>query len=127
MKKTLLASLLILAMVLLSGCGSNDFDTDTNATSSTTLSVITPDGSAYTIDQADHDYPVVLKAMDGNESLSGKVVKIMTTDFVGSFSAQQATTDDEGKASFTYHSPQDVDVNKTFSITFAFEEDAKMG
>ena len=127
MKKTLLVSLIAFFAMMLSGCGSNDFDThDGNVTSTMVLSVETPAGGTYAITEADHDYSVVLKAMDGNETLTGKVVKITTADFVGSFSAQQATTDETGKATFAYHSPGSVDVNTTFTVTFALEEDANV-
>ena len=128
MKKTLLVSLIAFFAMMLSGCGSNDFDTqDGNITSTTmTLSVVTPAGGTYAITEADHDYPVVLKAMDGNETLTGKVVKIMTTNFVGSFSTQQATTDNSGKAMFTYHSSGSLGSNTTFSVSFALEDDANV-
>ena len=127
MKKTLLVSLIAFFAMMLSGCGSNDFDThDSNVTSTMILSVVTPEGGTYAITEANHDYPVILKAMDGNETLTGKVVKITTADFVGSFSAQQATTDETGKATFAYHSPGNVDVNTTFTVAFALEEDANV-
>ncbi len=125
MKKTLLVSLIAFFAMILSGCGSNDFDdnTDHNTTSVMTLSVVTPEGGTQMITEADHDYPVVLKAMNGSEVLADKVVKIMTTNFVGSFSAQQATTDDGGKATFTYHSSGSLETNTTFNVAFALEED----
>ncbi len=127
MKKTLLVSLIAFFAMILSGCGSNDFDTHNgSATSTMTLSVETPAGGTYTITEADHDYPVVLKAMDGNSTLTGKGIKIITTNFVGSFSAQQATTDETGKATFTYRSPSSIDVNATFAVTFALEEDTNV-
>ncbi len=128
MKKTLLVSLIAFFAMMLSGCGSNDFDThDGNTTSTMVLNVVTPEGGTYAITEADHDYPVILKAMDGNETLTGKVVKIMTADFVGSFSVQQATTDETGKATFTYRSPGNIDVNTTFTVAFALEEDGNVG
>jgi hypothetical protein len=126
MKKTLFVTLMASLMVLFSGCGSNDFDGDGNTTTSIKLTVVTPAGGTYAITTADHDYSVVLKVTDDDEPLSGKVVKIATTSFVGSFSAAQATTDEEGKATFTYHSPGSVDTGSTFTVTYALEDDANV-
>jgi hypothetical protein len=126
MKKTLFVTLMASLMVLFSGCGSNDFDGDGNTTTSIKLTVVTPAGGTYAITTADHDYSVVLKVTDDDEPLSGKVVKIATTSFVGSFSAAQATTDGEGKATFTYHSPGSVDTGSTFTVTYALEDDANV-
>ncbi len=122
MKKILWTILGASLVMLIGGCGSNDFDTRETNTSTALLTVVTPAGGVYAINTADQDYTVVLQATQDAAPLSGIVVAIQATSFVGSFSAMQATTDANGSATFTYHSPGTVDVNTTFDITFVLEE-----
>jgi hypothetical protein len=125
MKKYLLMTLTALSVVFFSGCGSNDMDTDSNETNATaliTLSVVTPAGGVYAIDKADHDYDVVLKVTQGTTLLSDKVIKIGTTNFMGSFGETQAKTDGTGKATFVYRSPASVSSSTSFDVTFSLEE-----
>ncbi len=123
--KKVLSTLLLGAALMLSGCGSNDFDTldknETNTTSPLLLSVVKPANKFYSIDKANSDYEIILKLTQNNNTVSEKEIILGTTSFIGSFIETTVRTDGEGKAKFVYHSPDSISTGTTFDIVFILE------
>jgi len=128
MRKVLWPFLMGVVLVL-SGCGSNDFDvagTDVNTsvpeTGAARLTVVKPDNGVYTITDPGLDYEVVLRATEGDKPLTGKTVEVATPDFPGSFVSKAVETSDSGEAKFIFHPSESLAPDVTFSILFRLKD-----
>ena len=143
MKKNILMALLVSLGLVLTGCGSGDFDIndgnssipgnpDTNGSTpdinATKYDLVTvkPSGSLYIVSQKDHDYEIVLKATMSGNAASNQMIKVVTGKYPGTIAPDAAKTDENGKVAFLYHSPSTLDaIKEAFTVTFAVSEDTR--
>lgn len=140
--RKILWPLLIGAALLLSGCGSNDFDepgkgNDNNGTNTETTADgnITSGQDANTskglkielpiekvvITQAGSSKKIIARVTENGFGVKGKTVVIKKMPDKGSLSPQEITTDEAGDATFTYRAPASLE-EKTMTVTFCLKE-----
>jgi hypothetical protein len=128
MKKTFLTIFVMAGLLLLGGCGSNDFDgTDTNETNGTSVKEYSffNANSPLTISQPDTHYEIKTQLL-----LDGKVSPAQTVNLLpfnsqnGSVSSYAVVTGTDGFARFDYTSPKNMPADGTsiaLGITFVDE------